>query len=44
VKGDNAGQLVGKGTVDGTLENEVIEGQFHAAADNSHVEIKISRK
>jgi len=44
VKGDNAEQLVGKGTVDGTLKNGTIEGQFHDAADNSHAELKIRRK
>ncbi len=44
LKGDNAEQLVGKGTVEGTLKDATILGQFHDSADNSHAEIKITRQ
>ena len=44
LKGDNAEQLVGKGTVEGTLKGATIVGEFHDSADNSHAEIKITRE
>jgi hypothetical protein len=44
LKGDNAEQLVGKGTVDGTLQGATILGEFHDSSDNSHAEIKITRQ
>jgi hypothetical protein len=44
VRGDGAAGLVGKGTVDGTLKDNTIEGEFHDSSDNTHATLKVARQ
>lgn len=44
VRGDGAAGLVGQGSVDGTVNGNTIDAEFHDASDNSHAKINLTRE